>query len=147
MIHCTKNKGIKLPFHLLLIVFHMIYLSNLTNRHYWRCFKNSNYILIKDRTYSVKISNYISCYNMSLYRVPMGSTLCPILFTIYISPLKYIIEQPPNVKYIYMRMIFKFRLILSSCIYIYIKIYIYIYIYILNINLKCIEDTNVKYML
>ena len=38
---------------------------------------------MKDRTYSVKINK-------------CGG---PLLFTIYISPLKYIIEQIPNLKY------------------------------------------------
>ena len=56
-------------------------------------------LLIKDITYSVKIHNYVSCENISLYGVPQGSTLGPLFFTIYISPLKYIIEQTPNVKY------------------------------------------------
>ena len=42
--------------------------------------------------------NCISGENMSLY----GSTLDHLLFIIYISPLKYIIEQTPNMKcYIY----------------------------------------------
>ena len=50
-------------------------------------------IFIKDRTYSVKIHNCISCKNNSLYRVPHGSTSDPLLCTIYISPLKYIIKQ------------------------------------------------------
>ena len=36
---------------------------------------------------------------MSLYWVPQGSKLDYLLFTINISPLKYIIEQTPNVKY------------------------------------------------
>ena len=54
--------------------------------------------LIKDRTYSVKIQDCISCENISLYGVLQGSTLGPLLFTIYISPLKYI-GQTPNVKY------------------------------------------------
>ena len=49
-------------------------------------------LLIKDITYSVKIHNYISGENISLYGVPHVSTLGPLLFNIYISPLKYIIE-------------------------------------------------------
>ena len=54
--------------------------------------------LIKDRTYSVKINNCITCENILLYGVPQGSTLGTLLFNIYNYPLKYIIEQTPNVK-------------------------------------------------
>ena len=39
----------------------------------------------------------MSCDNISLYGVSQGPTLGPLIF--YISTLKYILEQPQNIKY------------------------------------------------
>ena len=70
----------------------------------------------------------ISDENISLYRVPQGSTLGPRMFTIYISPFKCIIEKKLNVKY-------------------HIYIYIYIYIYADDIYLNAESCHHKKLML
>ena len=49
-------------------------------------------ILMKDINYLVKIHEYISAENISLHGVPKISTLCPLIRTIYIYTLKYIID-------------------------------------------------------
>ena len=54
---------------------------------------------LEDRYYSVVIGECESELVSMTHGVPQGSVLGPILFLIYISPLKYIIKSFPNIQY------------------------------------------------
>ena len=54
---------------------------------------------INERTFSIKINTTISIPYKLKHGVPQGSILSPILFAIYLLPIKYIINKFPNIKY------------------------------------------------
>ena len=54
---------------------------------------------LEDRYYSVVIDEYESALVSMTHGVPQGSVLGPLIFLIYISPLKYIIKSFPNIQY------------------------------------------------
>ena len=54
---------------------------------------------LEDRYYAVVIDECESEYVSMTHGVPQGSVLGPIIFLIYISPLKYIIKLFPNIQY------------------------------------------------
>ena len=54
---------------------------------------------LEDRHYSVVIDECKSELVSMTHGIPQGSVLGPLLFLIYISPLKYIIKSFPNIQY------------------------------------------------
>ena len=57
------------------------------------------YFFVSSRTSSVKINSSLSPHYVNIHGVPQGSVLWPILFIIYILPIKSIFHKYPNIHY------------------------------------------------
>ena len=81
---------------------------------------------ISSRTYSVKINSSLSPHYINIHGIPQGSVLGPILFIIYILPIKSMFHKYPNINY---------HLYADD-----LQIYIYIYIYIWSAEILELEN-------
>ena len=54
---------------------------------------------VLSRIYSVKINSSLSPPYVNIHEVPQGYVIGPILFIIYINPIKSIFHKYPNINY------------------------------------------------